>query len=1000
MAAEDVQTGRQGGRVGKTATRASHLHSAVGYLPLFLGLVGLALYLFRLDAQSLWYDEAVSARLASMSLPDLVRWTANDIQPPLYYILLHLWTRAAGTTEWALRYFSAWWGVLIVCLGYALARRMTRSQTVGMLAASLFLFAPWNLYYSQEARMYTMLVALAMGVALVYLAVSDARVKGLVAGGLGLALLYTHYFGLFLLVAFSFWALLLWFGSIETRRLFRVPWRAGGRSYVHPPLSTNSARDAVLALVLSWAIVFVGYLPWLPFLVRRFRVDASYWQGTLKVGEALRHWWVHMTLGAPETFLEKDAIRWLPFFIVVTIVAIVLLVLSFRPFSRPMSPIRVAHRSSAHHFALVLLWLLVPPALILVLAYRSPKFNPRYLMLAYPAWIFLLVGAGGQDRGARAWRIAPSSISRLLPLLVLPFFVRADLAWFTDPAFTKPDFRRAIAYIRQHRTADEPVLLVSGHMSPVFDYYAPDIPRVRLPDIDVLDVNQVLGFEVAEDINRAISGASGVWLLLWQDEVVDPMGVVPFLLAQAGKEDTGVPNAFWHVRVRHFRLRPYAHVPQSPPIQHPVVASWANTVELLGYSQYGNSVALFFRPLREVKEDLRLHMEVWDDAGFMWGQADARPGPYLYPAFRWRPGKVVLGQHALPVVPGTPAGTYTMRVRLYSQAHPSGLDILDAAGNPAGKDVLLPGVVLSGTVPLRVLPPGLELEFPPLPSNRSVSQVITYTVSTSGSSDGPRLEAARLWPVPPWEPGQQVGVQLRWASSRPPTPGDTYAVVLVDGRKEWRLNGGRLAEIPTPAEEWPLEGRFFSQARFRIPREVEPGTWTLAVQVKPAETDIVVVQEVTQVEVEPTRRVFQLPATVAYPVDAVFGAAIRLVGVDVDPDDLRPGSTVPITVTWQSVKEVDRSYTAFVHVLGPDNRVIAQEDHIPCRGACPTDDWIAGEVVQDRYDLKLPGSLPASGLTLEVGLYDAGRPGYPRLVVTSGAETGVDAVRIPVSSPQ
>ena len=940
--------------------------------PLLLLLLAFALYTFRLDAQSLWYDEAVSARLASMPLPDLIRWTANDIQPPLYYILLHGWTRAAGTSEWALRFFSAWWGVLVVALGYTLARRLTRSRGAATLTALLFTLTPWNVYYSQEARMYTLLLALSMALALVLTVGNRTRGWRVAFGVLALALLYTHYFALFLLIAFSVAVGMGWVGrGGATPKRHRGPTGVGQRLLV-----------SMRPLVLPWGIIGVGYLPWLPFLLTRFREDASYWGGTLKVHEALRHWWVHMTLGAPETFLEKAAIRWLPLFVGVTVVVV------------GWGVVTVLRRHEGQHdrevgarLAWLLTWFLLPPALILFLAYRSPKFNPRYLMLAYPAWLLLLTLPLARRHASPWTRLLAGS----LPLLVLPLFARADLAWFTDPAFTKPDFRGAIAYIRAHRTPNEPVFLISGHMSPVFDYYAPDIPRLRLPDIDVLDVNRVLGFEVAKDINRAIAGADGVWLLLWQDEVVDPMGVVPYLLSLVGEEDPRVPNAFWHVRVRHYRLPPGARVPESPPVEHPVRVNWENMVELLGYAQHGDRVALFFRPLQKINEDLRLHLEVWDEDGFFWGQADARPGPYMYPTTRWQVDKVILGLHPLPLVDGAPAGTYTLRVRLYSDAQPNGLDMLDAAGNPAGKDALLPGLIVNAPRPLTAVE-GQEPGFPPLPPTSAAANILTYTLSYA-MTELPTLDAVRLWPTPPWEPGQRVYAQLRWRLSRAPREDDVFSLVLLNRQEHYPLVEKSLSAREGQDRAWPSGAWLFSQVRFRVPRDVPPGTWTLAARVKPAETDVQHVQSIAKVDVRPSARVFEVPR-VRYPVGAVFGDALRLVGVDTTPEAFRPGARAPITLTWQSVQEVDVSYTAFVHLLGPDGRILAQEDHIPCRGGCPTDGWIAGEVIRDRYDLTLPADMPESGLILEVGVYDASRPGFPRLKV---ADTGQSSVLLPIT---
>ncbi len=54
-------------------------------------LVAFALRIFRLGAQSLWYDEGVTAWLARLPLAQQAAWTANDIQPPLYYAVVTFW---------------------------------------------------------------------------------------------------------------------------------------------------------------------------------------------------------------------------------------------------------------------------------------------------------------------------------------------------------------------------------------------------------------------------------------------------------------------------------------------------------------------------------------------------------------------------------------------------------------------------------------------------------------------------------------------------------------------------------------------------------------------------------------------------------------------------------------------------------------------------------------------------------------------------------------------
>jgi mannosyltransferase len=104
-------------------------------LLLAITLLALALRLYRLGAQSLWYDEGVSVYLARMSLPQLTAWTADDIQPPLYYYLFHFWLLLFGqsSSEFVARFPSLFFGVLTVPLMYRTGRHLF-GATAGLLA--------------------------------------------------------------------------------------------------------------------------------------------------------------------------------------------------------------------------------------------------------------------------------------------------------------------------------------------------------------------------------------------------------------------------------------------------------------------------------------------------------------------------------------------------------------------------------------------------------------------------------------------------------------------------------------------------------------------------------------------------------------------------------------------------------------------------------------------------------------------------------------------------
>jgi mannosyltransferase len=190
-------------------------------------LLAFALRAHRLDGQSLWYDEAVTAHVASQGISELTRWTADDIQPPLYYYVVAGWTRLAGRGEWALRFPSVCFSLLTVALMWALARRMfgagRAGQIAGLVAALLAAISPLYVYFAQEARMYAQLTFLgALAGYALFKATDDqgpktkddrllssfvfrpSSVKWWPAFILAsVAALYTHYFAAFLLLAYG-----------------------------------------------------------------------------------------------------------------------------------------------------------------------------------------------------------------------------------------------------------------------------------------------------------------------------------------------------------------------------------------------------------------------------------------------------------------------------------------------------------------------------------------------------------------------------------------------------------------------------------------------------------------------------------------------------------------------------------------------------------------------------------------------------------------------------
>lgn len=109
-------------------------------------------------------------------------------------------------------------------------------------------------------------------------------------------------------------------------------------------------------------------------------------------------------------------------------------------------------------------------------------------------------------------------------------------------------------------------------------------------------------------------------------------------------------------------------------------------------------------------------------------------------------------------------------------------------------------------------------------------------------------------------------------------------------------------------------------------------------------------------------------------VRADFGGLIRVDGATIVPARrFPPGDTRPPAwhvSTWlEALRPVDRDYTMFVHVIGPDGRVLTQNDGQPVENAYPTSRWLVGERVIDRREVPVPSS-PVAGARVVIGFYD------------------------------
>lgn len=229
------------------------------YLPYIIIAAGAALRLLGLGWDSLWYDEAFTAWLARLPLADMLAAIRGDVHPPLWYLIEWAMVRLAGSSETALRLPACILGIVALPLAWAVAQRLA-PRPVALVALAIFALSPTQIYFSQEARMYSLLQ---VAVLLAIWAALARRWALLAVAGLG-GMLTHNMMAVYLVPIF---ALAFWLDwdvrrLVDRQYLYREPIKAG---------------IAVGLCYAPWAVA--GLLPQLRNVGASFWVQPVTWGG-------------------------------------------------------------------------------------------------------------------------------------------------------------------------------------------------------------------------------------------------------------------------------------------------------------------------------------------------------------------------------------------------------------------------------------------------------------------------------------------------------------------------------------------------------------------------------------------------------------------------------------------------------------------------------------------------------------------------------------------------
>ncbi len=388
---------------------------AAYYLPLFFIILNFVVKGLFLGANSLGGDEPFSVYHSQQSLGNLFEIFQNENNPPLHFLLLHYWIKFFGISEVSVRILSLIFSSFTVLFIYRIGWRFFNLR-VGIYASIIFIFSTYQVTFAHEARAYALMGLLTAISMFYYMKIVIAKDQSkwtfcwfLLANTL---LIYTHFFGFFILFIQFFFIL----------------------------FQRNLLKEFYRFLVLFVGVLLLTYSPYIWIILNRF--TSSTQGGT----------WLTPPSGIDAFYEMFRAFSNAPVTAVFTLAALLIGTI-FLIVKRKQNPNRLATR-------LVLCWFYIPFVFMFVISFWVPMFLDRYLM--FIAIGFCIIVAISTD-----FIIQKPKLQFLVPGFICLLFIVSVKPNKTN----KREVRETVQLVKELENDSTLVLVAPVHFSLNFIYY-------------------------------------------------------------------------------------------------------------------------------------------------------------------------------------------------------------------------------------------------------------------------------------------------------------------------------------------------------------------------------------------------------------------------------------------------------------------------------------------------------------------------------------------------
>ncbi len=605
-------------------------------------LAAFGLRAYHLGYQSLISDEGISILRSVQPVPQML--AAMPVEhAPGYFMLLHYWMLLVGQSDFAIRYLSLLAGVFAVPLMLRMGIDFG-SRRAGLVVATLVATNSFQVWYSQEARMYSwLLIAGALSTWCLWLLLTRGPSVSVWIGYVlsTTASIYIHHFG-FLVPMVHIVVMLLWLLLRRNLRTFFY-WAAAGLT------------------------VFLFYLPWMSHSLGVF--GFSGWRPPMNPNEAP---WLLLQAYTAGVTMPPQLATWIPW-IYLAFMIVGATAWTWRKSDTGLFLTTVAVTS------VLLTWLLIV---------RQPDFHVRYtIFLSAP---LMLLAAGGISATDPTWwfrtrsgepTMAPAvSIVQYLPWLITFTLVAVNgLALnrlYNDASVHKPDFRAAAQQIQSRLKAGDIVIVDGPDPDLVFNhYYSGDAPVVDLRWLEGQSDEAV-----AEAMEEITVGADRVWEVLY----FKTPGPVQVWLATRG---------FAAAADYHNDIRTQLVALDTVPLDETLLSLYfGDALELTAYAvdpgphATGDLVRVRTRWFTHAQApEYKFSLRLRDENGVEITAYDYVPQNWFAPTNVWFVDAPAMDQYGLVLPDDLASGRYTVTLRLYDPYSGSPVDTAQGIDVPIGE---------------------------------------------------------------------------------------------------------------------------------------------------------------------------------------------------------------------------------------------------------------------------------------------------------------------------